>query len=237
MSASSGPGDADEELIPRLVKELVLPLAQHAVADVWNPASRRQSKAAAAMLADLLVYVPPDDSKMQVRTCLHDAVCVDKGGKDNPDHCRCEMGIRMPIQYASRHFAQAMLGAAATVWHMMSCHAAHLLCGDSQCVCFLQSCLMEVRERLEQAAEQLHLPPWPAAAAQAHPPACAILARRFGRGLRILAAVAAFEGVLAREHLIAIALDKLINRQVCFCSPVMPFAAAHSISVPTAHRH
>ena len=67
MSASFGPGDTDEELIPRLVKDLVLPLAQHALQNVWNPASRRHCKAAAAMLADLLVYVPPDDSKMQVR--------------------------------------------------------------------------------------------------------------------------------------------------------------------------
>ncbi len=67
---------------------------------------------------------------------------------------------------------------------------------------------------MDQAAEQLHLPPWPAAAAQAHPPARAILARRFGRGLRLLAAMAAFEGVLAREHLVSIAMDKLVNRQV-----------------------
>lgn len=73
---------------------------------------------------------------------------------------------------------------------------------------------MEVRSKLEEAAEALHLPPWPAAAAQAHPPASTILARRFGKGLRLLAAVAAFEGVLAREQLMAIALDKLITRQV-----------------------
>ena len=73
---------------------------------------------------------------------------------------------------------------------------------------------MEVRSKLEEAAEGLHLPPWPAAAAQAHPPASTILARRFGKGLRVLAAVAAFEGVLAREQLTAIALDKLITRQV-----------------------
>lgn len=73
---------------------------------------------------------------------------------------------------------------------------------------------MEVRERLEEAVEQLHLPPWPAAAAQAHPPASAILGQRFGKGLRLLAAVASFEGVLAREHLVSIAMDKLVNRQV-----------------------
>ena len=70
MGASFGPEDADEELIPRLVRELVLPLAQHALQAVWNPASRRQSRAAAAVVADLLVYVPPDDPKMQVSTPL-----------------------------------------------------------------------------------------------------------------------------------------------------------------------
>lgn len=66
MAASAGPGDTDEELVPKLVRELVLPLAHHALRSVWNPASRRQTKAAAALLADLLVYVPPDDPKMQV---------------------------------------------------------------------------------------------------------------------------------------------------------------------------
>lgn len=66
MAASVGPGDADEELVPRLVCELVLPLAHHGLRAVWNPASRRQTKAAAALIADLLVYVPTDDAKMQV---------------------------------------------------------------------------------------------------------------------------------------------------------------------------
>lgn len=80
MSASFGPGDADEELIPRLVKELVLPLAHHALANVWNTTSRRQSKAAAAMLADLLVYVPPDDSNMQVGHPCMVGVCINAGG-------------------------------------------------------------------------------------------------------------------------------------------------------------
>jgi hypothetical protein len=66
MAASSGEGDPDEELIPRLVRELVLPRALHTLGSVWNPASRRQTKAAAAMVSDLLVYVPADDPKMQV---------------------------------------------------------------------------------------------------------------------------------------------------------------------------
>ena len=70
MGASFGAGDADEELIPRLVQELVQPLAQHALQGVWSPASRRQSRAAAALVADLLVYVPADDGKMQARLGL-----------------------------------------------------------------------------------------------------------------------------------------------------------------------
>ncbi|CAK0740516.1 hypothetical protein CVIRNUC_001256 [Coccomyxa viridis] len=161
MTASFGAGDADEELIPRLVKELVQPLAQHALQDVWSPASRRQSRAAAALVADLLVYVPADDGKMQ-------------------------------------------------------------------------ECLVEVRSKLEEAAEALHLPPWPAAAAQAHPPTSTILARRFGKGLRLLAAVAAFEGVLAREQLMAIALDKLITRQLL---PYLRLAAADiSVALQRAER-
>ena len=90
MSASSGPGDADEELTPRLVRELVLPLAQHALQDVWNPASRRQSRAAAAMVADLLVYVPPDDSKMQASSRRIEALILLK--RNRPNLCRSVCG-------------------------------------------------------------------------------------------------------------------------------------------------
>lgn len=53
------------------VRELVLPLGHHALRSVWNPASKRQTRAAAALLADLLVYVPADDAKMQVGQVSH----------------------------------------------------------------------------------------------------------------------------------------------------------------------
>eukprot|EP00884_Botryococcus_braunii_P016142 jgi/Botrbrau1/3210/Bobra.37_2s0040.1 len=59
------PGDADEDLIPRLVKELVLPVARHAVRACWNPFSRRQSAAVHDLIKDLLVYIPADDSRLQ----------------------------------------------------------------------------------------------------------------------------------------------------------------------------
>eukprot|EP00891_Asterochloris_glomerata_P000170 jgi/Astpho2/170/Aster-x0896 len=57
--------DADEELIPRLVQELALPLATHAVQHVWNPFSRRSTKALAAVLEEMMVYAPADNSKLQ----------------------------------------------------------------------------------------------------------------------------------------------------------------------------
>ena len=57
--------DADEELIPRLVQELALPLAMHAVRHVWNPFSRRSTKALAAVLEEMMVYAPADNPKLQ----------------------------------------------------------------------------------------------------------------------------------------------------------------------------
>jgi GC-rich sequence DNA-binding factor len=63
----AGGGDADEELVPKLVRELVLPLAAHALAHAWRPVSARESRAAAALLADLLVYVPAEEPAMAVR--------------------------------------------------------------------------------------------------------------------------------------------------------------------------
>lgn len=51
----------------RMVRELVLPLAGHALREVWRPTSVRQSRAAAGLLAELLVYVPPEEPAMAVR--------------------------------------------------------------------------------------------------------------------------------------------------------------------------
>jgi GC-rich sequence DNA-binding factor len=48
------------------LQKLVLPLAKQLLAEVWSPYSRRQSVAAAAMLADFLVYVPTEDEALQV---------------------------------------------------------------------------------------------------------------------------------------------------------------------------
>ena len=66
-SASGNVSDPDEELIPRLVTQLVLPLAAHSLQHAWRPHSRRSTAAAKAMLEDLLIYVPPEEAKLQAR--------------------------------------------------------------------------------------------------------------------------------------------------------------------------
>lgn len=65
-STSGNGSDPDEELVPRLVAQLVLPLAAHSLQYAWNPHSRRSTAAAKAMLEDLLIYVPPEEPKLQV---------------------------------------------------------------------------------------------------------------------------------------------------------------------------
>lgn len=88
-SSTSGNGsDPDEELIPRLVTQLVLPLAAHSLQHAWNPFSRHSTAAAKAMLEDLLIYVPPEDAKLQafVLHSLHVAgICLCFGGKEGKD--------------------------------------------------------------------------------------------------------------------------------------------------------
>lgn len=67
-STSGNGSDPDEELVPRLVGQLVLPLAAHSLQHAWNPHSRRSTASAKTMLEDLLIYVPPEEPKLQVRS-------------------------------------------------------------------------------------------------------------------------------------------------------------------------
>ena len=78
-STSGNGSDPDEELIPRLVTQLVLPLAAHSLQHAWRPHSRRSTAAAKAMLEDLLIYVPPEEAKLQARlSSCHVAVHADR---------------------------------------------------------------------------------------------------------------------------------------------------------------
>ena len=52
-------GDGDADLIPRLVKVLVLPIALAVVERLWDPFSAQESATIAAMLGELMVYLDP----------------------------------------------------------------------------------------------------------------------------------------------------------------------------------
>ena len=68
--------------------------------------------------------------------------------------------------------------------------------------------------RLEAAVEGLALPAWPPAALAASRRAALHAAQRFGRGLRLLAGVCAFNGSLPRAALQRLALDRLLTARL-----------------------
>ena len=49
--------------------QVVLPRAQQALMSTWNPFSVSATRRAAAVLGDLLVYVPADSTDLQVQPC------------------------------------------------------------------------------------------------------------------------------------------------------------------------
>ncbi len=57
--------DPDGELVPQLVRKLVLPVALNMLQRCWDPSNLAQTKAAAALLGDLFVYIPAEEEKMQ----------------------------------------------------------------------------------------------------------------------------------------------------------------------------
>ena len=74
--------------------------------------------------------------------------------------------------------------------------------------------MREVQAKLEAAVASLALPAWPPAALAATRRAALHLAHRFGRGLRLLAAVCAFDGSLPRGALQRLALERLVTHQL-----------------------
>lgn len=59
--------DPDADLIPRLVQDLVVPLARHALQHAWNPHSRKRTAAAVAVMEEMHVYVDAGSTQLQVR--------------------------------------------------------------------------------------------------------------------------------------------------------------------------
>lgn len=149
------PADPDADLLPRLVRGLVLPAAAATLRAAWNARSARSAPAAARLLGDLAVYLPADDPGML-------------------------------------------------------------------------EVLSVVERRLEAAADSATLPPWPPAALTASGRARAHLARRFGRALRVLRVLSAFEGVLSRAMLQRLALERVVE------SSALGYVRAAAGSTPLA---
>ena len=88
------------------------------------------------------------------------------------------------------------------------------LAGGINAVGAVQELLGDVVSRLETTVKATRLPAWGPAAAAASAQVRTFSAARFGRALRVMRSVAAFEGVLARGVLHSLALDSLLSRQV-----------------------
>lgn len=86
--------------------------------------------------------------------------------------------------------------------------------GSMRCIVsshtLLQDLLFTVRQRLEKAVASTRLPPWPAAATATSRRATIFLARRFGKALRLLHSILAFDGFLPRRSAGTPALGQLI---------------------------
>ena len=68
--------------------------------------------------------------------------------------------------------------------------------------------------KLREAAQRVVVPAWPRAAVAASPAAAQAQGRRFGRAVRLLRSLAAFEGAVPSAPLRALALDTIFAGQV-----------------------
>ena len=87
-----------------------------------------------------------------------------------------------------------------------------------------QEMVKAVEVKLTEATERMSVPPWPRAAVAASPAAMQTQLRRFGRAMRMLRSLAAFDGAIPAGTLRALALDSIFSRQArsgsCyFCQP------------------
>lgn len=78
----------------------------------------------------------------------------------------------------------------------------------------MQELLADIHTRLKEAVEKVHVPPWPLEATSASQRATATQARRFGKAVRLLRNIAAFEGTLSRSALTPLVLEQLVDIQV-----------------------
>ncbi|KAK3239221.1 hypothetical protein CYMTET_50841 [Cymbomonas tetramitiformis] len=62
--AAPAAADLDENLVPEIMRKVVLPIVQHSV-DCWDPLSSRQTESLCACMRELLIYVNPEDDVVQ----------------------------------------------------------------------------------------------------------------------------------------------------------------------------
>ncbi len=68
--------------------------------------------------------------------------------------------------------------------------------------------------KLRDTVDRLQVPPWPSAAVAVSSVAAVVRSRRFGRAVRLLANIAAFDGALPTGTLVELALRDVVQRQV-----------------------
>lgn len=106
-------------------------------------------------------------------------------------------------------------GGHGTGWPATLALSSCIVALTRRCVPYAaQEVIREVQAKLESAVEALALPAWPPAAVAASRRAAVHLAHRFGRGLRLLAAVCAFDSSLPRTALQRLALERLVTAQL-----------------------
>lgn len=92
----------------------------------------------------------------------------------------------------------------------------------------VQEMVQAVQVKLTEAAQRMFVPPWPRAAVAVAPIAIQTQGRRFGRAVRLLRSIAAFEGAMPSATLRSLALDTIFARQVrswslgCSCCRSVP---------------
>ena len=84
----------------------------------------------------------------------------------------------------------------------------------------LQELAKAVTTKLRDTVDRLLVPPWPSAAVAVSSIATAVRARRFGRAVRLLANIAAFDGALPAATLAELALRDVVQQQVRLASAV-----------------
>jgi hypothetical protein len=154
---------------------------------VWNPASRSQTRSMCGVLENLMqVYLQPEDRNMQVRQEIPLLICS-------------------PMHHV--YCCLVTVSQLAPDPQLSICNARRVL---------PQEALRVVRQRLVEAVSGVAVPRWPGEALLASPRAAAYVAGQFRRAVGLLSAVASFSPMLPPGVATQLAVDQILLQQVCF---------------------